>query len=271
MASKSITEEDSLYDGLEQMEVSEILRSINTEDRKVAEAVGLALPQIELLVAHLVSVFQRGGRLFYLGAGTSGRLGVVDASECVVTFGIPEGMITAIIAGGDKAIRTAVEGAEDDLSQGFKDIEMHHPGKDDMVIGITASGRTPYVINALQRCRELGITTGCIVCNPGSAASLYADFPVAVPVGPEFVTGSTRMKAGTAQKMVLNMISTAALIRLGRVEGNKMTHMHVSNSKLADRGIRIIMEKTGLGAPESRLLLERSGNDISKALLEFRK
>lgn len=252
------------------MSVADILNKINSEDKTVPVAVEQALQQIERLVLQVVSAFNNSGRLFYIGAGTSGRLAIVDASECPPTFGVPHGLVVGIIAGGDEAIRRAVEGAEDDPDKGFIDLMEYEVNKADIVVGISASGQAPYVVNALRMCRENGITTSCIVCNTGSSAALHADFPVEVLTGPEFVTGSTRMKAGTAQKLVLNMITTAAMIQLGRVEGNKMTHMSLSNSKLLDRGARIIMEKTGLSYTQSQLLLFNNGNDIAAALQAFR-
>ncbi len=244
----------------------DIIKTINEEDKTVAIAVALAIPQIVALTEQVINAFNNGGRLFYIGAGTSGRMGVVDASECVPTFGVPPGMVVGIIAGGDEAMRIAVEGAEDDVEQGIKDLEAHNVGQQDIVIGIAASGRTPYVIHALKACGERGIRTGCIVCTPNSEVAANSDHPIEVLTGPEFVTGSTRMKAGTAQKMVLNMITTTAMIRTGRVEGNKMTHMAVTNTKLEERAIRIIMEKTGLDAIASAKLLQDNRNDIAKTL-----
>ncbi len=265
------TEGDSGYDDLEKMNIGELVQHINAEDKKVALAIENALPQIAALVAAVVTTFNHGGRLFYMGAGTSGRLGVLDASECPPTFGTPHEMVVGIIAGGDTAIRRAVEGAEDDVQQGFKDLQFHNVNENDIVIGISASGRTPYVLHALKKCREMNIKTGCIVCNSNSAIASAANYPVEVPVGPEFVTGSTRMKAGTAQKMVLNMVTTAAMINIGRVEGNKMVHMKLSNAKLMDRGIRIVAEKTGLTVAKSKALLKKNGYNVAEALDDFRK
>ena len=243
MSFVKLTESDSTYRHLETMPLRELLTSMNAEDAKVASVVSLALPQIEALVDAIVDKMLAGGRLFYIGAGTSGRLGILDASECVPTFGVPEGLVTGIIAGGGKAITTAVEFAEDDTKQGWKDLSEYQIKSQDFVIGLSASGTTPYVINALQQCRNNGITTGGIGCNPSSPLSAAADFPVEIVTGPEFITGSTRMKAGTAQKLTLNMISTAVMVRLGRVEDNKMLHMHLTNEKLIDRGTRMAMEK----------------------------
>jgi N-acetylmuramic acid 6-phosphate etherase len=270
MSTTSLTEHDSNYDNLERMTVLEIIRSINDEDKEIPFAIERSLPQIEQLIEKVVSVLEDDGRLFYMGAGTSGRLGVVDASECVTTFGIAPGVIVGIIAGGDTALRTAVEGAEDSTTQGFKDLQAHKVSSKDFVLGIAASGRTPYVAHALKECQEQKISTGCIVCSPDSFVRSFTDFPIEVLVGPEFVTGSTRMKAGTAQKLVLNMISTAAMIKFGRVEGNKMTHMFLSNSKLVDRGIRIVMERTGLSFDESASLLKMCNYRIQPALEHFR-
>jgi len=261
-----LTEQDSKYNDLQLMSPADIISAINEEDKTVAMAVAQIMPQITALTERVVEIFNNGGRLFYIGAGTSGRLGVVDASECVPTFGVPPGMVVGIIAGGDGAMRTAVEGAEDDIEQGYKDLESYSIDQQDIVVGIAASGRTPYVINALKICREQGIPTGCIVCSPNSEVAANSDHAIEVLTGPEFVTGSTRMKAGTAQKMVLNMISTTAMIKTGRVEGNKMTHMAVTNTKLEERAIRIIMEKTGLDADASSTLLQKSDNDIARAL-----
>lgn len=255
-----ITESSSRYEHLERMSTAELLRNINTEDNTVAKAVADAIPAIEGLVDALVPRMQRGGRLFYLGAGTSGRLGIVDASECPPTFGVPHGLVIGLIAGGDKAIRKAVEFAEDDREQGWKDLEEHAIGPDDSVIGIAASGGTPYVIGALERCNAAGILTGCITCNPGSALAATAKHPIVAVVGPEFVTGSTRMKSGTAQKLVLNMISTSVMIKLGRVKGNRMVDMQLSNNKLIDRGTRMVMDGLGVGYEEANILLKKYGS-----------
>src|ERR1041385_8294361 len=233
-----ITEKDSHYNNLEQMPVSEILKNINQEDHTVPDAVAKALPQIEKLVEVTAEKMKNGGRLFYIGAGTSGRLGVVDASECPPTFGVPFDMVVGLIAGGDGAIRKAVEFAEDDMEQAWKDLAAYGITAHDVVVGIAASGTTPYVIGGLRIANEKGIVTGCIVCNTGSPVAAEARYPVEVITGPEFVTGSTRMKAGTAQKLVLNMLSTTVMIQLGRIKGNKMVDMQLTNDKLINRGTR---------------------------------
>lgn len=244
MAFEKITEQASHYRHLENMPIAELLASINKEDATVPEAVGKAIPQIEKLAEAAADKMLMGGRMFYIGAGTSGRLGIVDASECPPTYGVPYGLVVGIIAGGEKAITSAVEFAEDDREQGWKDLQEHRVSDKDVVIGIAASGTTPYVIGALEQCRKRGIITGSISCNPDSPVSAAADFPIEVVVGPEFVTGSTRMKSGTAQKLVLNMISTTVMIQLGRVEDNKMVNMQLTNDKLVDRGTKMLMEKT---------------------------
>ncbi|HLA57089.1 MAG TPA: N-acetylmuramic acid 6-phosphate etherase [Flavobacterium sp.] len=257
MAFTKTTEQSSKYEHLEKMSVSELLSNINNEDKTVPLAVEKALPQIEQLVAEVVSKLKSGGRLFYIGAGTSGRLGIVDASECPPTFGVPFDLVNGIIAGGDKAIRRAVENAEDDPGQAWKDLSEFNINTNDVVIGIAASGTTPYVIGGLEQCNSSNISTGCITCNEGSPLALTAKFPVVVVVGPEFVTGSSRMKAGTAQKLVLNMISTAAMIQLGKVKGNKMVDMQLSNSKLVDRGVKIIMGEIPVSYEDAAVLLEK--------------
>jgi N-acetylmuramic acid 6-phosphate etherase len=241
-----ITERASAYHHLEKMTVLEILRHINDEDKTVPFAVSKAIPQVEALVQAITDKMLMGGRLFYIGAGTSGRLAVVDASECPPTYGVPYGLVVAVIAGGEKAITTAIEFAEDDKEQGWKDLQAHDISDKDVVVGIAASGTTPYVIGALEECRKRNIITGSISCNPNSPISEAADFPIEVIVGPEFVTGSTRMKSGTAQKLVLNMISTSVMIQLGRVEDNKMVNMQLTNEKLVDRGTKMVMERTGM-------------------------
>ncbi|MFT2009208.1 N-acetylmuramic acid 6-phosphate etherase [Pontibacter sp. 13R65] len=256
----STTESASHYNNLEQLSVQELLVSINQEDKTVPLAVEKAIPQLEQLVEVTVQKLREGGRLFYIGAGTSGRLGVVDASECPPTYGVPHGMVVGIIAGGDGAIRKAVEFAEDDEAQAWKDLQAHQISTKDIVVGIAASGRTPYVIGGLNACRSAGISTGCIVCNAGSAVAHSADYPVEVLTGPEFVTGSTRMKAGTAQKLVLNMLTTATMIRLGKVRGNKMVDMQLSNHKLVDRGTRMLMEELQITEAEAAALLQQHGN-----------
>ncbi len=260
MTFKKITEQDSSYNNLEQMSSKELLENINKEDQRVAKAVEKTLPDIERLVDVIVPKMKSGGRLFYIGAGTSGRLGILDASECPPTFGVSHDKIIGIIAGGDTAIRKAVENAEDDNLQAFKDLEKYQINSGDVVIGIAASGTTPYVIGGLEKCNENGIITGCITCNPGSPLDKVAIYPVAVVVGPEFVTGSSRMKAGTAQKMILNMISTSVMIQLGHVKGNKMVDMQLSNDKLVDRGTRMIMEATGTDYEVARRLLIDNGS-----------
>ncbi len=247
------------------MGTGDLLRAINEEDATVAAAVKAAIPAIGTLVEAIAARMRRGGRLFYIGAGTSGRLGIVDASECPPTFGVPHGMVVGLIAGGDGAIRKAVEFAEDDGTQGWKDLQEHAIGPDDAVIGIAASGTTPYVVGALGTCRANGILTGCITCNPGSPVTSAADHPVVVVVGPEFVTGSTRMKSGTAQKLVLNMISTAVMIRLGRVKGNRMVDMQLSNDKLIDRGTRMVMDELHLPYEQANDLLKEHGS-VRKAV-----
>lgn len=266
MAIDKVTEEESRYHHLEEMSVKDILTNINREDQTVPAAVEKAIPQMEKLVAAITDKMLAGGRLFYIGAGTSGRLGVLDASEIPPTYGMPFDLIIGVIAGGETAIRKPVENAEDDDRQGWLDLEQYDICDKDLVVGVAASGTTPYVTGALEACRKRGIPTGCIVCNPGSPVAAQADYPVEVVVGPEFVTGSTRMKSGTAQKLVLNMISTAVMIRIGRVEDNKMVNMQLTNSKLVDRGTKMVMESTGLTDYEqARELLLRSGS-VKKAV-----
>lgn len=240
------TESDSRYNHLENMTVIELLHNMNTEDKTVPCAVEQAIPSIEKLVNVIIEKMKNGGRLFYTGAGTSGRLGIVDASECPPTYGIEHGRVIGLIAGGDDAIRKAVEFAEDDLKQGWEDLMQHNINSNDVVIGIAASGTTPYVVGALDTCNKNNIVTACITCNAGSPVAKTAQYPIEVVVGPEFVTGSTRMKSGTAQKLVLNMISTSVMIKLGRVKGNKMVDMQLSNNKLVDRGTKMVMKNTGL-------------------------
>jgi N-acetylmuramic acid 6-phosphate etherase len=238
-----ITEQPSTYRHLEQMSIGELLTNINKEDKTVPYAVEKAIPQIKKLVGAITDKMLAGGRLFYIGAGTSGRLAVVDASECPPTYGIPYGLVVAVIAGGDEAITKAIEKAEDDMEQGWKDLQTYNISNKDVVIGIAASGTTPYVLGALQECRNNQIITGCITNNPGSPLAQISDFPIEVEVGPEFVTGSTRMKSGTSQKLILNMVSTTVMIQLGRVEDNKMVNMQLTNEKLIDRGTKMIMDK----------------------------
>lgn len=266
----STTESDSKYNDLEQLSTNELLENINTEDTTVPLAVKAALSQIENVVEAVVNKLQNGGRLFYIGAGTSGRLGIVDASECPPTFGVPHGMVIGIIAGGDTAIRKAVEFAEDDANQAWKDLQEYSISEKDIVIGIAASGRTPYVIGGLESCNQNNITTACIVCNINSEVAKVAQLSIEIVVGPEFVTGSTRMKAGTAQKLVLNMISTAAMIRLGKVKGNKMVDMQLSNLKLVDRGIKMIVTELNVDYNQAKKLLEQHGS-VRSAIVNFQK
>jgi N-acetylmuramic acid 6-phosphate etherase len=246
MAFEKITESESAYRHLEKMTVLELLTNINKEDATVPAAIAKQIPNIEGLVQVIVEKMVMGGRLFYIGAGTSGRLGIIDASECPPTYGVPYGLVIGVIAGGQKAITEAVEFAEDDREQGWKDLSEYQINNKDVVIGIAASGTTPYVIGALEKCREHQITTGSISCNPDAPISNAADHPIEVVVGAEFVTGSTRMKSGTAQKLVLNMISTSVMIQLGRVEDNRMVNMQLTNEKLVDRGVKMLMEKQGI-------------------------
>lgn len=247
------------------MSVKDLLTNINKEDHTVPEAIAKVIPDIEILVEKIVEKMKSGGRLFYSGAGTSGRLGIVDASECPPTYGVPHGMVIGIIAGGDSAIRKAVEFAEDDFEQGWKDLLEYDINEKDVVIGIAASGRTPYVIGAVHKAREKGLVTGCITCNLNSKLAEAAEYPIEVVVGPEFVTGSTRMKAGTAQKLVLNMISTAVMVKLGKVQGNKMVDMQLSNEKLVDRGTKMIMQELGVEYNKANELLLTHGS-VRKAV-----
>lgn len=262
---KPLTEQDSNYDGLDEMSTENLLRNINREDQTVATAVETEISAIQPLVEAILARMKKGGRLFYMGAGTSGRLGVVDASECPPTFGVDHGVVVGIIAGGDYAIRKAVEFAEDDKEQGWKDLQEYDVNDNDSVIGIAASGSTPYVVGALAYCNANNILTGCIVCNPNSAIANEANFPVEVKTGPEFVTGSTRMKAGTAQKLTLNMISTALMIKLGHVKGNKMVDMQLSNHKLVARGTSMIMDQLQIEEKEAKELLLTYGS-VRKAV-----
>lgn len=262
------TEQDSLYNHLEKMSVSELLTNINAEDKSVAIAVEKAMPQIEVLVTQIIPKLKSGGRLFYIGAGTSGRLGILDASECPPTFGVSHDLVIGLIAGGDSAIRNAVEFAEDSTQEGWNDLQKYDINSNDVVIGIAASGTTPYVISALEVCNQNNIITGSISCNLNSPLSQTAQFPVEVIVGPEFVTGSSRMKAGTAQKLVLNMISTATMIQLGRVKGNKMVDMQLSNNKLVDRGVKMIMSELNISEKEAKVLLEKYKN-VRKSINNF--
>lgn len=255
-----ITEQPSHYDHLEQMSVAELLQHINDEDALVAEAVRRSIPQIQALVEAVEPRMKRGGRLFYVGAGTSGRLGVLDASELPPTFGVSPDWVVGIIAGGDEALRHAVEKAEDIAARGWQDLEAFQPTDDDSVIGIAASGTTPYVVGAITQARQHGLLTGCITSNPETPLAAAADYPIETIVGPEFVTGSSRMKSGTAQKMVLNMISTSLMIRMGRVEGNRMVKMQLTNAKLVDRGTRMIQESLGLSYDEAQQRLLEAGS-----------
>lgn len=257
---KLATESSSHYDNLEKMSVHELLVGINNEDKTVPQAVEKCIPQIEALVSQIVPRMKAGGRIFYIGAGTSGRLGIVDASECPPTFGVPHGMVVGIMAGGDEAIRKAVENAEDDIEQAWKDLEEYEINEKDTLIGIAASGRTPYVVGGLRTARQNGILTGCVVCNAGSAVAAEVEYPVEAVVGPEFVTGSTRMKAGTAQKLVLNMISTAVMIQLGRVRGNKMVDMQLTNIKLVERATRMVMNELNIPHEEAHALVLEHGS-----------
>jgi N-acetylmuramic acid 6-phosphate etherase len=259
------TESPSNYNHVDQMSIHELLVNINKEDQSVPISVAKAIPQIELLVNALVERMSKGGRLFYIGAGTSGRLGVVDASEIPPTYGVDHGMVIGLIAGGDKAIRKAVENAEDDTNQAWLDLSGFGINQADTVVGIAASGRTPYVIGGVKKAREMGIATGCIVCNQGSELATQVDYAIEVVTGPEFVTGSTRMKAGTAQKLVLNMISTAVMVKLGKVKGNKMVDMQLSNQKLIDRGTRMIMDELNIGYEDAEQLLKKFGS-VRKAV-----
>lgn len=261
----SVTESSSHYNDLQKMSVRELLVNINREDQSVALAVEKVIPQIERLVDQVVMKMKAGGRLFYIGAGTSGRLGILDASEIPPTYGLPHGRVVGLIAGGDVAIRKSVEYAEDDPAQAWKDLAEYSISEADVLVGIAASGRTPYVIGGLKEAQAHGISTGCIVCNMGSEVARHAAFPVEVVVGPEFVTGSTRMKSGTAQKLVLNMISTTAMIRLGRVKGNRMVDMQLTNIKLAGRGARMVMEELGVSSDEAERLLKEFGS-VRKAV-----
>lgn len=263
---QKITEQPSKYRHLEKMSIEDIITNINNEDKTVPYAIEKVIPDIKKLVEAVSDKMLSGGRLFYIGAGTSGRLAVVDASECPPTYGVPYGLVVAIIAGGDEAITKAVENAEDDKLQGWKDLEVHNINDNDVVVGIAASGTTPYVIGALEEAKKRGIITGSITNNPGSPLTQIADFPIAVEVGPEFVTGSTRMKSGTSQKLILNMISTAAMIQLGRVEDNKMVNMQLTNEKLVDRGTKMIMDKLKLDDYEKAKELLLKYGSVKKAV-----
>lgn len=254
------TESESLYKDIDKMSVLETLQNINNEDQKVALVIESKLHQIEALVSSIVPKMKEGGRLFYIGAGTSGRLGIVDASECPPTYGVPHDMVIGIIAGGDGAIRKAVEFAEDSSEIAWKDLQAYQINELDTVIGIAASGTTPYVLGGLKKCNENNINTGCIVCNENSPISIEARYPIEVVVGPEFITGSTRMKSGTAQKLVLNMITTSIMVQLGRVKGNRMVDMQLSNNKLVDRGTKMVMNGSDLSYEEANHLLLKHGS-----------
>jgi len=264
------TEQSSNYNDLELKSSLELLEEINAEDQKVASAVKLAIPAIKDLVDQLYEQISRGGRLFYIGAGTSGRLGILDASECPPTFGVDHNVVIGIIAGGDTAIRKAVENAEDDTNQAILDLQNYDINKNDIVVGIAASGTTPYVIGGLRDCQAKGIKTGAIACNPDAPIFDYADYPILAEVGPEYVTGSTRMKSGTAQKMILNMITTSVMILIGRVKGNKMVDMQLSNDKLIARGIQMIISETNCSFDHAAELLEEFGH-VRTAVEEYRK
>jgi N-acetylmuramic acid 6-phosphate etherase len=268
MSLKNITEQPSRFDDLDKMPVLDILKNINKEDRTVPLAVAKVIPQIEALVSGILPRMREGGRLFYIGAGTSGRLGILDASEIPPTFGMPENVVIGIIAGGDTAIRTAVESAEDDYEQSWKDLQAFDINEKDTLVGIAASGRTPYVIGGVRDARQHGLLTACITCNPGSALEKEVEIPIVAVVGPEFVTGSTRLKAGTAQKLILNMITTSTMIKLGRVKGNKMVDMQLTNEKLVQRGTRMILEEIDIPEEDARAALLRLGS-VRKVLEEY--
>ncbi len=265
---KSITESESSYRQLEKMSLSSLLKKINKEDHTVPSAVRKSIPEIEKLVSAILQQMKKGGRLFYIGAGTSGRLGIVDASECPPTFGVSRNKVIGLIAGGDKAIRKAVEHAEDNIRQGWNDLLSYKVNTGDLVVGIAASGTTPYVVAALRKCNSKGIPTGCITCNPGSPLQKAAKYPVVAAVGPEFVTGSSRMKAGTAQKLILNMISTSVMIKLGHVKGNRMVDMRLTNEKLIKRGTRMIVTELKITPDKARTLLLKY-KSVRKAIDSF--
>jgi N-acetylmuramic acid 6-phosphate etherase len=265
----SVTESASHYDKLERMSVRQLLENINREDQKVPGAIKKIIPGIERLVKVIVKKMKAGGRLFYIGAGTSGRLGIVDASEIPPTYGVPQGRVIGLIAGGDPAIRKAVEHAEDDPAQAWKDLAAFSITEQDVLIGIAASGRTPYVIGGVKDAKKNAVVTGCVTCNKGSELAANVDYPIEIVVGPEFVTGSTRMKAGTAQKLVLNMISTAVMVNLGRVRGNKMVDMQLTNNKLIHRGRRMLMEELGVDEEQAGILLSKHGS-VRKAIASVR-
>lgn len=269
MSFRKITEQESEYNHLELMSSKEIIQYINNEDKTVPFAIEKALSQIEKVIEASVNLLEQGGRIFYIGAGTSGRLGVVDASECPPTFGVSFDLVQGIIAGGDTAIRKAVENAEDSVTQGWEDLEDKQVSDKDIVIGIAASGTTPYVVNALRKCNIEKITTACITCNPRSPLAEMAQLPIEVEVGPEFITGSSRMKAGTAQKLILNMISTATMIRLGKVKGNRMVDMQLSNDKLVERAILMVMDSIGVSRLVATDLISKYGN-VRNAVKQYK-
>ena len=260
MGFEKITEQTSNHDHLEQKSISELLEGIHQEDQHAVRAVGKVLPQIEALIAKVVAQLQQGGRLFYIGAGTSGRLGVLDASECPPTFGTPAEKVVGLIAGGDHALRNSIEKAEDDTQQAWNDLNEHQISSKDIVVGIAASGTTPYVVGGLELCQQHGIPTACITCNEGAPLAAVSDFPIEVIVGPEFLTGSSRMKAGTAQKLILNMITTSTMIQLGHVKGNKMVDMQLTNDKLFGRAVRMVMEELNVSLPIAQDLLKQHKN-----------
>ena len=266
----SVTESPSNFDNLDKMSIEELLTNINEEDSKVHIAVRQALPQIKNLVEKIEVRMKKGGRVFYLGAGTSGRLGVLDASEIPPTFGVPESMVIGLIAGGDVALRKSVEAAEDDPNKAWASLQSFNINKNDVVIGIAASGTTPYVIGGIKHARENGILTGCITCNPASEIAEVTEYPIEAIVGPEFVTGSTRLKAGTAQKMILNMITTSIMIKLGRVKGNKMVNMQLTNKKLIERGTQMIVDELAIPSDEARRLL-LIHSSVKKAIESYQK
>jgi len=270
MKFEKITEKPSHHQALETKTVEQLLSGIHQEDQNAVKAVGEVLPQIERLIEKVVEQLQNGGRLFYIGAGTSGRLGVLDASECPPTFGTPPEKVIGLIAGGDYALRNSIENAEDDTQQAWKDLQTHQIGSADIIVGIAASGTTPYVVGGLEKCQENGIPTGCITCNPNAPLAQVSDFPIEVVVGPEFLTGSSRMKAGTAQKLILNMITTATMIRLGRVKGNKMVDMKLSNNKLVGRAEHMLMDELQVSLQEAQALLEEHKN-VRGAINAYKK
>ena len=266
---KKITEQNSNYNNIEQLSIQEILENINEEDQKVSLAVKKVIPSINVLIEAICENMSLGGRLFYIGAGTSGRLGVVDASECPPTFGVSQDLVVGIIAGGDSAIRKAVEFAEDDINQGWSDLNKFKINKLDNVIGIAASGTTPYVIGAIKKCNDFGILTGSITCNPKSPLDKIAKHSIVPIVGPEFITGSTRMKSGTAQKLILNMISTTVMIKLGKIKGNKMIDMQLSNNKLVSRAEKMVMEEANVNLEKAKKLIKLHGS-VRKAIEAYK-